>query len=144
MLAGGELSLEDAYQKMLARTDSSLNMLKFSRNSISNCQLHGAWSRIRNDDDDTNRTVTVDTEFCPRLDTRRTRLTLMNNDPPGSARERAREIFGLVSCQMGPKCFSMLARPAASLEMLIGDACAGPRQPAPMLSEVLRRQPACL
>ena len=35
MLAGGELSLEDAYQKMLAPADSSLNMLKFSRNSNS-------------------------------------------------------------------------------------------------------------
>ena len=76
MLAGGELSLEDAYQKMLAPADSSLNMLKFSRNSISNCQLHPASGIFfRNDDDDTNRTVTVDTEFCPRLDTRRTRHT---------------------------------------------------------------------
>ena len=65
MLAGGELSLEDAYQKMLAPAD----MLKFSRNSNSIRNF------FRNDDDDTNRTVTVDTEFCPRLDTRRTRLT---------------------------------------------------------------------
>ena len=43
------------------------------------------------------------------------------------------------------KCLeTMLSRPAASLEMLIGDACAGRRQPAPMLSKVRRRQPACL
>ena len=72
MLAGGELSLEDAYQKMLASADSSLNMLKFSRNTEQ--QLHPA-SGIFFWNDDTNRTVTVDTEFCPRLDTRRTRLT---------------------------------------------------------------------
>ena len=72
MLAGGEPSLEDAYQKMLAPADSSLNMLKFSRNSNS---IPHPESFFRNDDDDTNRTVTVDTEFCPRLDTRRTRLT---------------------------------------------------------------------
>ena len=73
MLAGGELSLEDAYQKMLAPADSSLNMLKFSRNSNSIELPSGIF--FRNDDDDTNRTVTVDTEFCPRLDTRRTRRT---------------------------------------------------------------------
>ena len=57
---------------MLAPADSSLNMLKI----FAEQQLHPASGDFfRNDDDDTNRTVTVDTEFCPRLDTRRTRLT---------------------------------------------------------------------
>ena len=53
MLAGGEPSLEDAYQKMLAPADSSLNMLKFSRTSSNSIRKSGIF--LRNDDDDTNR-----------------------------------------------------------------------------------------